>query len=148
MALGSTHLAWRSLTALFAAAPAVAVCAGPATAAMTGRIAFVSNRDGDSEIYPMNATGADVVRLTQHDRRRSPAWSPDGTRIAFDSNCTGQYEIWIMNADGSRQTQITADEEGATDPKAGGAETDPSWSPDGGRIAFRSPATTPTASSR
>ena len=42
------------------------VSAGPANAATNGPIAFVSNRDGDNEIYSMNPDGTDVVQLTQN----------------------------------------------------------------------------------
>ena len=47
------------------------------------RIAFVSDRDGNPEIYVMNADGGNQQRLTRnpaHDR--SPSWSPDVERIA------------------------------------------------------------------
>jgi Tol biopolymer transport system component len=128
MRLRSRHLVGRSLTALLLAGAFVAACAGPATAAANGRIVFVSDRDGDNEIYSMNPDGSGVVQLTSNAADEGhPAWSPDGTRVAFDSNGTGHYEIWVMNADGSGQTQITAD--AATD-------TDPTWSPDGTQIAF------------
>ena len=40
-------------------------------------IAFVSTRDGDSEIYVMNADGSGVVQLTDNEHNDSfPAWLP------------------------------------------------------------------------
>ena len=100
------------------------------TAARNGPIAFVSNRDGNNEIYAMNSDGSNQTRLTNNSARDSrPSWSPDGRRIAFDSNRSGNYGIYAMNADGSGVTRLTdnsADDWG------------PSWSPDGRRIAFAS----------
>ena len=50
-------------------------------------IAFGSIRDGNEEIYVMNADGSDVIRLTDAPRvDANPAWSPKGARIAFESN--------------------------------------------------------------
>jgi dipeptidyl aminopeptidase/acylaminoacyl peptidase len=65
-----------------------------------GRVAFVSSRDGDDEIFTMNADGSDVRQLTANaaaDTR--PDWSPDGTKIVFESNRDGNSEIYVMNAD-------------------------------------------------
>ncbi len=94
------------------------------------RIAFVSNRDGNPEIYTMNTDGSDVVRLTENPANDyAPAWSPDGTRLAFVSERDGNHEIYVMNADGSEPVNLTNNS--AYDIK-------PAWSPDGERIAFES----------
>jgi len=72
------------------------------------QIVFTSARDGNGEIYVMNADGSGQTRLTNNpaDACR-PVWSPDGTRIAFSSDRDGNWEIYIMNADGSRVTRLT-----------------------------------------
>ena len=113
----------------FAAILLVAVLpAGAGFPGVNGQIAFVSSRDGNLEIYVMNADGGGLVRLTTDAAVDfSPAWSPDGSRITFFSNRDGTGEIYAMNADGTGVTQLTT---------AGGFE--PAWSPDGNRIAFRS----------
>ena len=50
------------------------------------RIAFMSNRDNNNEIYVMDADGGNPQRLTIHPRSDgSPSWSPDGKRIAFNT---------------------------------------------------------------
>ena len=106
--------------------------AAPAPTPMpaSGRIAFQSYRDGNWEIYVMNADGSDVTRLTDNYAEDwHPSWSPDGRRIAFNSDRDGDHEIYVMNADGSEVTRLTDNEAG---------EWDPSWSPDGRRIAFHS----------
>jgi TolB protein len=93
-----------------------------------GRIAFVSDRSGNNEIYSMAADGADVCNLTNNSAMDfTPAWSPDGRRIAFTSLRGGSADIYMMNADGSAAQRLTSDP---------GVETSPAWSPDGGRIAF------------
>ncbi|MCH8993458.1 MAG: PD40 domain-containing protein, partial [Chloroflexi bacterium] len=51
---------------------------------VTGRIAFASDRDGNSEVYIVNADGSGLTRLTDNLADDSqPTWSPDGTHIAF-----------------------------------------------------------------
>ena len=67
-------------------------------------ILFQSDRDGDSEIFVMNADGTQVRQLTDNDTVDGrPAWSPDGTRIAVSSpSSSGNYlEVFVMNADGT-----------------------------------------------
>ncbi|HEY0514594.1 MAG TPA: hypothetical protein VGH73_22015 [Thermoanaerobaculia bacterium] len=92
---------------------------GPPAVA-SGRIAFESRRDGNSEIYVMNADGTGQTNLTHnladdHDL----AWSPDGSRIAF----LRSGGLWVMNADGGNQRQL------------GASVSRPAWSPDGTKIA-------------
>ena len=95
-----------------------------------GRIAFESNRDGNSDIYVINADGTELRRLTNHPEwDQSPAWSPDGQRIAFESYRHDNWEIYVMNADGSGVRRLTNHIEG---------DHAPAWSPDGQRIAFES----------
>ena len=48
------------------------------------QIAFMSARDGNPEIYVMNADGSNLRRLTNHPAgESSPTWSPSGSQIAF-----------------------------------------------------------------
>ena len=49
------------------------------------RIAFMSWRNGKTELFTMNADGSDQKKLLSMDRGDAvdPRWSPDGTRIAF-----------------------------------------------------------------
>ena len=103
------------------------------------QIAFVSSRDGNPEIYVMNADGNNQRRLTNHPARDyAPSWSPDGKRIVFISERDGHpdrapgwftSEIYVMDADGSNQINLT---------NHPSADSSPSWSPDGQRIVFQS----------
>jgi TolB protein len=66
------------------------------------RIAFESNRDGDIEIWVMNADGSGARNLTNNPSYEvDPSWMNGAERIVFGSYRTGNGEIFIMNSDGS-----------------------------------------------
>ena len=93
------------------------------------RIAFVSSRDGDSDIYVAAADGSDVTQITNDPALDiDPAWSPDGTQIAFGSDRDQLLGLYIMNADGSDVRLLRETD----DP-----ESRPAWSPDGSLILFQ-----------
>ncbi|MBM3242783.1 hypothetical protein FJZ31_41510 [Candidatus Poribacteria bacterium] len=92
------------------------------------KIAFISERDGNLEIYVMNADGSNPVKLTNNPAwDANPAWSPDGTKIAFQSRRDGNWEIYVMDADGANPVRLT---------ETPLHEWHPRWSPDGTKIAF------------
>ena len=103
------------------------------------QIAFVSERDGNAEIYVMDTDGNNRRRLTENRSDDwSPSWSPDGKRIVFVSDrdehpdvIPGWFnsEIYIMDADGSNPQNLTNNP---------ADDRSPSWSPDGKRIVFSS----------
>jgi TolB protein len=81
------------------------------------RIAFMSGRDGNPEIYVMNADGSNSRRLTNHPAGDgTPTWSPNGQQIAFVSDRTGTPQIYIMGLDGSNVRRITMNESWADQP--------------------------------
>src|SRR5438552_18899936 len=66
-----------------------------------GKIAFSSTRDGNHEVYVMDADSSNQIRITNNPAYDDqPRWSPDGAKIAFISNRDGNFEIYSMNADG------------------------------------------------
>ncbi len=114
------------------------------------KIVFTSSRDGDLDIYTMNADGTEVRRLTNtlgYDG--GPFFSPDGKWIVYrahhptDPKEIARYksllsqdlvepnemDLYVMRADGRDQRQIT---------RLGGASFAPSFFPDSRRIIFAS----------
>jgi TolB protein len=122
-----------ALLAILAASPG-AHAAFPASS--NGKIAFSSNRDGDFDIYSVNADGSinadgsGLSNLTSNGATDlSPEWSADGTRVAFSSDRDGDFDVYTMDANGGNLVQVTDDP--ATD-------AEPSWDPTGNTLVFSS----------
>lgn len=103
----------------------------PAVSPDGKRIAFVSSRDGDPEIYVMDVSDpGGARRLTAfHKEDGAPRWSPDGRWIAFISNREGRGRVYLIRPDGTdtRALSGTADT---------GYERDLAWRPDSRALAF------------
>jgi Tol biopolymer transport system component len=135
------------------AAPTVA---GPPLGGGTGRIAFISNRDGlQFQVYTMNYDGTDVQQLTFDDNAKwSPewtlgrlgplalsgaflAWNLDGSQLLYVAESapgSSTLDLWVINADGSNPVNLTAPT------RAGqvlGDDFHPAWCSDG-TIAYTS----------
>jgi Tol biopolymer transport system component len=84
----------------------------PAVSPDGSQIAFMSNRDGNWEIYVVDAyrAGPDLEepsRLTTNGSHDGlPAWSPSGQWIAFASDRGGTWAIWAMRTDGSGKQKL------------------------------------------
>ena len=97
------------------------------------RIVFVSNRDGQTDIYSIKPDGSEILRITNDTEiDTNPVWSPDKTQIAYTSYIKGEFDverskIFIINADGTGRRQLFDRPMG---------ELFPSWSPDGTQILY------------
>jgi Tol biopolymer transport system component len=86
------------------------------------KIAFASNRSGDSDVYVINTDASGMTPIAfSGSEEAHPSWSPDGKRIAYDSG-----DVFVMNADGSNKVRHTF----------GLSGSEPTFSPDGKKLAF------------
>jgi len=94
-------------------------------------IAFATDRHGKWQIYKVNVTNKQEVRLTKNQfNDQNPRWSPKGNKIAFQSDRrNGDSDIWIMDVNGGNPENITDGVVGA------GYDGEAAWSPDGKYIA-------------
>ena len=97
-------------------------------AAASPAIAFISDRNGNTDIYRVNTDGSQLQQLTTDPGRDElPTWSPDGSQIVFHSTRGGYFQLYVMNADGTNQRRLVTSN--AIDESA-------YWSPAGDKIAF------------
>lgn len=92
-------------TRVLAANPALDIY--PAWSPEGNGLAFVSDREGNEEIYLISPDGTGIVNLTNNPGNDfNPVWSPSGRYIAFLSTRDGLFSLYVMNADGSNQTKV------------------------------------------
>lgn len=77
------------------------------------QITFISDRQGDPDVYVMNADGIGEEVVTRSDGNaedRSPAFSPDGSFIAFISNREDdRFHVYVISLEGDVLTRLTVD---------------------------------------
>ena len=96
-----------------------------------GIIAFRSDRDGEPDVFTLDASTSTVTNLTSASgaAELQPAWSPEGERIAYvrRAGITGRADLFVMNATGGARTRVTSTPV---------PERDPSWEPNGTQIVY------------
>jgi TolB protein len=71
------------------------------------QVAYMSDHDGNWEIYLLDFPWGKVVRMTKHEADDGlPTWSPDGQYIAFLSNREGTWAVYIMSRDGKTLSKV------------------------------------------
>lgn len=111
-------------------------CAAEHKSGLKGQILFQSDRDGNVEVFRINADGSNTVQITHTEPgdenqpigNYCPAYSPDGTKIVFNRRGKGSADtLYVMDADGQDLVQLTSQD----DP-----DYLPNYSPDGKKIVF------------
>ena len=100
----------------------------PAFSPDGSRIAFTSTRDGQPEVYVMDADGTNASRLTNSPGLDGDAsFSADGQTVVFHSQRTGHRQIYLQPITSSIAAPLTQEP---------ADNSQPSMSPDGEVIAF------------
>jgi len=92
------------------------------------QIAFISDMDGEEEIYLIAQDGSgEPQQLTDGGgaMRYSPLWSPDGKRLAFSDK---DGKLYVVEVESEKLREIADEERGQL--------RDYAWSPHGGHLAF------------
>ncbi len=102
----------------------------PTMSADGTRLAFVSRRDGNSEIYLMAVPVGNVLNVTNHPAADyEPDWAPDGRRLVFVSERDGGRDLYLLEWARGTVTRLTT-------AAPGEIYRTPKWSPDGAGIAY------------
>ena len=93
----------------------------------TSKIVFISNRDGNDELYMMDYDGHNQTRVTFNNKQDyMPAWSADGKKIVYTSYRNNTAGLYILNPFEGEITEVVSK----------GTNFAPTFSPDGKKLAF------------
>jgi TolB protein len=99
------------------------------------KIAFISNTDGNKEIYIMDfdgknakkVTGNGSINLALSNMNMGGCWSPNGKRVVFTLSNDGDSDLFLADYGGKAMRRLTS---------GWGLDVSPSWSPSGNTIAY------------
>jgi TolB protein len=75
---------------------------------LLSRLTFNTDRDGNQEIYIMDASGNDLVNVTNTPYIEGLAdWSPDGMRLVLYSEQKKDKDVYILDLATGQWTNIT-----------------------------------------
>ena len=96
------------------------------------KLAYVSDRTGQPQVYSMDLSSKKVTRISRKGGyNTSPAWSPDSSMVAFTSQKRGSKStIYRVRIDDNLGTQTRVSPENIS-------SESPAWSPDGSMVAFQ-----------
>lgn len=105
------------------------------------KLVYDSDRAGSRDIWISNADGSDPRQLTNTSGEELFAsWSPAGSDIVFFAYAEGHNEIWAVSPDGTDLRPLTDNLADEQQGQCTFACHQPSWSPDGARLAFHADA--------
>ncbi|WP_286263998.1 TolB family protein [Thalassotalea atypica] len=96
-------------------------------------VLYLSNADGDLELYVSDLTTGKTRQLTHNELDDNQAsWSPDGQWIVYTGRVGGDLEIFLISSDGKKTQKLTHNE--------AGIDYSPQWSSNGDKVVYISQA--------
>jgi len=95
-----------------------------------GRLALTLSKDGNPDIYVVDASSRQTTRVTRTPTcaEASPSWSPNGQQLVYVSNKARLPHLYIASASGGPERRLTYQ---------GSENVEPDWGSDG-RIVYSS----------
>jgi TolB protein len=107
----------------------ILLISGCNTTASSKTILYISELDGNPEIYSTNINAESHTRLTNSSRKElHPKLSPNGNKIGFLRSNSSLLQLWIMDNEGNEEKMIS---------RKGEDVQQFFWSPDSQKISYK-----------